>query len=196
MSKITPKIIRVNSERLLLDADNPRLPEGISKDREKIWAHMKRAYDLDELALSMSENGYFEAEPLVVIPEKISFKDGEIEKYIKYSEDNQSKFIVVEGNRRLATIQGLLDRELNYPISNDIKKQFKDLPVLFYPNRKSVLAFLGVHHLAGVRKWNVYERARYIVKLKKEGWSILDIQRKVGDKKKLCKKGLCLLSAY
>ena len=70
-----------------------------------------------------------------------------------------------------------------------MKEQFKKLPVLFYPNRDDVLGFLGVHHLSGVRKWNVYERARFIAQLKlKKKMSIEDIQRTIGDKKNSAKK--------
>ena len=110
-------------------------------------------------------------------------------KYDNYKTNPDNKYIVVEGNRRLATIQGLLSGDLAYLINDDIKKQLANLPILFYPNRKSVLNFLGVHHLAGVRKWNVYARARYIVGLKREqGYSIDKIQNIIGDKKNSAKK--------
>ena len=96
---------------------------------------------------------------------------------------------MVEGNRRLATMQGVLNGNLNYQFSDNIHEQLKRLPVLFYPNRKSVLNFLGVHHLAGVRKWNTYERARYIISLKRDhGRSIEEIQNIIGDRKNSAKK--------
>ena len=60
MKKITPEIIRVNSTNLILDNKNPRLPESVSHKKSKeIWKHMKKFYDLDELALSIQNNGYF-----------------------------------------------------------------------------------------------------------------------------------------
>ncbi len=133
----------------------------------------------------MVANGYFEAEPLVVIPEgKESIQDQD--EYDSYAKDEKSKFIVVEGNRRLATIKLLMSGESDYEneVTNELREQMENLPVLFYPDRKSVLAFLGVHHLAGVRKWDVYERARYIVHLKeKEGYGIDEIQKIIGDRR-------------
>lgn len=192
MQKIIPKITRVNVARLFLDAENPRLPE--SADRAKIWEHMNRAYDLHELALSIVNNGYFEAEPLVAIPKdkRAAVNASQYERYVNSA---KSEYIVVEGNRRLATVQGLqkgrlLDRDKKpYQIPADIQGQFDALPVLVYPNRDEVLAFLGVHHLAGVRKWNVYERARYVVYLKDtQNKSMDEIQRIIGDRKNSARK--------
>ncbi len=189
MGKIKPRIIRVNSDRLILDSKNPRLPESIAKGEQKqIQNHMKKAYDLEELAFSMVENGYFEAEPLVVIPEKGDIKTKQ--DYENYHEDQTNKFIVAEGNRRLATIIGLKNNEFpGIPASPNLISEFTDLPVLFYPSRDEVLRFLGVHHLAGVRKWDVYERARYIVQLKRDkGYTLEDIQKIIGDRKNSSKK--------
>jgi len=196
MSKIIPKIIRVPASRLLIDKKNPRLPVAVSsKSSEEILRHIKRAYDLDELALSMTQNGYFEAEPLVAIPKDTSFSNNEDKKYQEYLEDTRNEFIVVEGNRRLATIQELLAANLldsqrkPYPISDELRVQCENLPILVYPDRTSVLVFLGVHHLAGVRKWEVYERARYIVHLKRDvKYSMEKIQKVIGDRKNSAKK--------
>ncbi len=189
--KIRPEIIRVKADNLLLDDKNPRLPENVSiSTQEEIWEFMKKAYDLDELALSMIANGYFEAKPMVVIPKDCEFAEGQEDAYNTYKNNLESQYIVVEGNRRLSTIQGLLKNKFSECLlTNDLKKQFKDLPVLFYPNRKNVLTFLGVHHLAVVRRWRMYERASFIVKLKHEKkMSIEDIQKTIGDKRNSVKK--------
>jgi hypothetical protein len=204
MSKIKPKIIRVNSENLQLDKQNPRLPESVQNSGlNKIWEHMKNSYDLDELALSMVENGYFEAEPMVAIPKDVEFSDKESESFDKFRENEDSKYIVVEGNRRLSTIQGLLNSKLKYEVPDSFLEEVKELPILLYPNRSDVLAFLGVHHLLGVRKWNVYERAKFIVSLKrKKHMSIDSIQKAIGDRKNsarkiyVCYRLIELLSEY
>lgn len=102
---------------------------------------MKNAYDLDELALSMVENGYFEAEPMVVFPKDSEFSGDQYSEYIKFYGNTASEYIVVEGNRRLSTIQGMLDSKLKYDITDTFREYSKKLPVLFYPNRNDVLAF-------------------------------------------------------
>jgi len=190
MPKIKPKLIRVNSKNLQLDKLNPRLPESVQNSSlDKIWNHMKDAYDLDELALSMVENGYFEAEPMAAIPKDVEFTDKESGKFDEFRKNKDSKYIVVEGNRRLSTIQGLLNSKLDYKVPDSFLREVEELPVLLYPNRDNVLSFLGVHHLLGVRKWNVYERARYIASLKEEkNMSIDDIQKAIGDRKNSAKK--------
>ena len=188
-SKINPKIIRVDSTKLHLDNDNPRLPENLNE--KDIFKHIKRAYNIEELAMSISANGYFEAEPLVAIPKDIKIDSNDIDKYDEYTKNKNKEYIVVEGNRRLASIIWIREDKPEGYQDTDLE-QFKKLPVLFYPNREDVLAFLGVHHLAGVRKWNVYERARYIVKLKeKHKKQIDDIQKIIGDKKNSAKKSYC-----
>ena len=181
MNSEQPSFQTLNYEILLLDAHNPRLPESIrgTNDQEKILEFMKSAFELEELALSITKNGYFLAEPLVVIPaESASTSNG--------------NYIVVEGNRRLATIKGLLTGKfagIGVEADNGLRAQFKELPVVIYKDRSQVISFVGVHHLAGVRKWDVYQRAEYIVKLKREqNLPIKEIQNIIGDRKNSAKK--------
>lgn len=191
MKKIRPQIIRAEVNNLYLDGKNPRLPENINTgDQDKIREFMHKAYGLDELALSIASNGYFEAEPMVVIPFKEIFESGQEDQYEKYITDPNSQYIVVEGNRRLSTIQGFLKNEFkDIALKDEIRDQFDDLPVVVYPNRDDALAFLGVHHLVGVRKWNVYERARFIVNLKRnKKMTLKAIQDTIGDRRNSARK--------
>lgn len=191
MKKITPKITKTNASNLMLDGKNPRLPASMNtSNQEKIWEFMRKAYDLEELALSIVTNGYFEAEPMVVIPFKESFKSGQEEQYREYTNNPDSQYIVVEGNRRLSTIQGLIRNVFpDIPLDPAAEEQFEKLPVVVYPNRDDVLAFLGVHHLAGVRKWNVYERVLFIVNLmRNKKISLEEIQKIIGDRKNSARK--------
>lgn len=191
MKKITPKITNTNASNLMLDGKNPRLPASVNtSNQEKIWEFMRKAYDLEELALSIVTNGYFEAEPMVVIPSKESFKSGQEERYREYTNNPDSQYIVVEGNRRLSTIQGLIRNVFpDIPLDPAAEEQFEKLPVVVYPNRDDVLAFSSVHHLAGVRKWNVYERVLFIVNLKRnKGMTLEEIQKTIGDRKNSARK--------
>ncbi len=181
MSEIKTQIIKVNIKKLFLDAKNPRFPISFeTKSQDEIWECMSRAFRLEELALSMVENGYFEIEPMAVIPKKEISTQKEYDTY-KVS-DNE--FIVVDGNRRLSAIRGLIDKKFpDIKITEDLQKQFEDgVPVLFYAKRDDILSFLGVHHLAGVRSWDIYDRARYIVHLKREkGKTLSQIQDMIGN---------------
>ena len=193
MEKIIPEVTEIDSSNLLLDMKNPRIPESVAfsketNSQEAIMKFIKKTYDVEELASSISENGYFRAEPLVTIPEK-EFENYDKNKYEEYLRNKESKFIVVEGNRRLTAIKLLLRGESEHDISDELRKQFEKLPVVVYPNRKEVLAFLGVRHLAGVRKWDVYERACFIVSLKRDKKIPIEkIQKIIGDRKNSAKK--------
>ncbi|MHC4111536.1 MAG: hypothetical protein ACYSUY_10690, partial [Planctomycetota bacterium] len=64
--------LNIEIERLFLDKDNPRLPEEVQGKKESdLITALYRGFNLDELAESMSQNGYFDEEPLVVIPQKL-----------------------------------------------------------------------------------------------------------------------------
>jgi len=55
--------------RLHLDAANPRLPEEIQgRPEEELLKHLFDHFDLEEIADPMAKNGYFDEEPLVVVP--------------------------------------------------------------------------------------------------------------------------------
>ena len=71
-------LLDIKVERLELDPSNPRLPKDFrDKNQSEILSILKRYFDLDELAYSMAENGYFDEEPLVAVPKNLhsSFVD-------------------------------------------------------------------------------------------------------------------------
>jgi hypothetical protein len=161
-------------------------------------------FDVDELALSLSENGYFDEEPLVAIPidlpkefEGLSAADLEKnEKYIESLVSADTKFIVVEGNRRLATIKILLSSSIQSKlkirslpnISDEIVSDISNLPVIIYPNRNEVLPYLGVRHITGIKKWEPYAKARYVAYMIDEGRSIDEVQKIVADRSNSARK--------
>lgn len=85
---------------LLLDSRNPRLTDfGLNEGASQaeilnvLWTKMA----VDEVALSIAENGYFQHEPL-------------------YAAREGGKLHVVEGNRRLAAVKLLRDAKLRAQI--------------------------------------------------------------------------------
>ena len=45
-----------------------------------------------------------------------------------------------------------------------------------------MIAYLGVRHITGIKKWEPYAKARYIAGLAQEGSSIEEIQQTIGDR--------------
>ncbi len=186
-------LLYVSYERLFLDPQNPRLlVEDQGKEEQQIKESLKKLFFLDELAFSMAKNGYFDEEPLVAIPKILpdTFKNKSYEElkdnqeYLTFLNDNTTEFIVVEGNRRLCTVKLLLSGEVSsFPtISNEIRSDLLQLPVILYPQRKDVISYLGARHIIGVKKWDAYAKARYIAAMHEDyGLSLEEIQNSVGD---------------
>ena len=190
-------LVDVPVERLDLDAANPRLPKDLrDKGQTEVIAILKRYFSLEELAYSMSENGYFDEEPLVAVAIDLPHKFAKLDSlalthnhdYIEYL-GKEARFTVVEGNRRLATAKLLLSDELRaqlkirgWPsISRDVREDLSVLPVIVYKDRAEVLRYMGVRHITGIKKWESFSKALYIAEVIDGGIDINKIQKEVGD---------------
>lgn len=167
-----PEYVSVNA--LLFDSLNPRLTElGLGQDatQEQILETLWNLMAVDEIAWSIAKNGYFSHEPFFV-----ERKDG--------------KLIVIEGNRRLAAIQLLLDEEKRdrlrataLPrISRSRAAEIAEVPVIF-STRKGVWEYLGFKHVNGPAMWGSYAKAQYIARVRNEfGVSLRNIAEQIGDR--------------
>ena len=144
---------------LLLDEENPRLPPDVqAADQNSLLRFFDARYNLDELAESMVEEGFFVEEPLLTVPHP----DGEHR-------------IVVEGNRRLATLKLLLDEGARAAVDRTeywsglaerataMRDELDPVPTFEYDDRTELLAYLGFRHVTGVVQWTAEAKARYIV---------------------------------
>jgi len=181
--------------RLHLDNENPRLPEEAQgKGESELLNVLYKEFFLDELADSMTKNGYFDEEPLVAIPRKLprGFEsvDPNSKEFLTFVKNESTEFTVVEGNRRLATAKLLIDAKLqeklrikNWPsLTEEVADDLRTLPVIVYPERNEVVPYLGVRHIVGIQKWGSYAKARYIAKMIEDGLSIEEIEAQIGDK--------------
>ena len=148
-----PNIVMIDVKCIALDPQNPRLPEELQgASQASIWQHLAETAVLDELQESMLENGFFDHEPLIVVEEKV---DG-------------SMYVAVEGNRRLASIMGLLefDYTSDYPHGFEPRPEqltaLKRVPVYVVDDRDSVSKYLGFRHIGGLKPWSSEAKARYL----------------------------------
>jgi len=143
----------------------------------------------------MARNGYFDEEPLVAIPQKLPTRLKESapnsREFSEFISRKSTHFTVVEGNRRLATAQLLLDTGLraelrirHWPIvSEQVADDLKVLPVIVYRTRDEVIPYLGVRHIVGIQKWDSYAKARYIARMVEDGLSVDEVSARIaGDK--------------
>lgn len=177
--------INIPLDRIDLDKENPRLAEDYKKATQlDLLKVLYEDFNLDEIGFSMSENGYFDEEPIVVIPKNLPkefnisiYKDVnksqiELEKLIKQTD---IRFIVVEGNRRIATAKLLINVESRealkikphlFPVPKDdfVKEDLRTIPAIVYHDRTNVSAYLGVRHIIGLLKWEAYAKALFLSK--------------------------------
>ena len=89
--------------------------------------------------------------------------------------DADGEWIVVEGNRRLTALLGLVDPHVRGQFANPgpwdnlaarAKVQATDLvPVVLLPNRAAATPIIGFRHISGILQWQPYAQARYIARL-------------------------------
>lgn len=183
------EILRCWVENLRLDPLNPRLAETL-KDatQEELIREYYTSYDLDPLLISMSHSGYFTEEPLIGV------RDGP-------ETPDPVTFTIIEGNRRLATLKILLFEwartaagATNLPeLRTGVRERLDPVPVKEYPSRDSVIPYLGVRHIRGVKDWDALAKARYVRWLRNSGYSLSEIARLVGDRGDVVRRWLLSL---
>ncbi|MFB0552297.1 MAG: hypothetical protein ACETWQ_03185 [Phycisphaerae bacterium] len=186
--------ISIEIERLHLDRHNPRLPADIQgKGEAEVLEALYRGFNLDEIAESMAQNGYFDEEPVVVIPEKIPSRLSKTtiasKDFIDFIQKPDTEFTVVEGNRRLAAIKILLDatqrvklKIKHWPaLRAEIIENLKVIPAIVYVRRNEVVPYLGVRHIVGIQKWDAYAKARYVASLVEGGTRLENVEAQIGD---------------
>jgi len=168
-------------ERLLFDADNPRFASSDGKQSQEdllqmLWNEMA----VDEVALSIAYNGYYKQEPLLVIPADPSETDVQ-----------KKKYVVMEGNRRLAAVLLLRDASLRHKMkATDLptvdaagRARLDKLPVLIYTDRRSLWEYVGFRHINGTKPWDSLSKAAYVADVHEQYHVALDeVARRIGDR--------------
>lgn len=153
-----PNQIRPNVGLLDFDPENPRFLDafGSSDGEARAIKRMIEEENLEELVGSLGNQGFFPGEPLLVAP----------------NPQAPGRYIVVEGNRRLASL-----RVLNRIIPDELlTNSLKDLVAAAqivptevecfeFPQRRDVLKYLGFRHISGPRRWEPLSKARYLADL-------------------------------
>lgn len=202
-----------------LDPLNPRIVSYSNGNKQLSQLDLVKIlyeyFDTQTVAMSLAANGYFDEEPVIIVPEtlpdgftfdKFSNPDELTNELQSLVESGQVKFIVVEGNRRVSTIKILSDKvlrekigvEKSYPTvtSDIILEDIKTIPCIIYENREDVSKYLGVRHISGLLKWEAFAKAAYInetieKEIKKgtdDNSAIIKVQEIVGDRSDTIRK--------
>lgn len=162
-------------DNLLLDPHNPRFSEREQLDslsQDDLCLLIDKHYDALQIARSIAKHGYFASEPLIAI-----------------KDDSGERYIVVEGNRRLAALKGLASPSLRERLIAQTKAWEtltldvdlpSTIPVVVVDDRQSVVPLIGFRHISGIEPWEPIAQARFIASLADDGKSLEDIAELVG----------------
>ncbi len=137
------------------DELNPRIPNSLQgiTDEKKIIEYMIKFGNVTDLMYSIVETGYSDAEPLLVV-----------------YDESDSKYVAVEGNRRLAALKLLNDPKIatlkialiQRIVSEADSSIPQEVPCVIYETREQILDYLGYRHITGVKDWGALEKAKYL----------------------------------
>ena len=118
------------------------------------------SYQLKALRNSILTNGYVPMERVVVVP---------------YEHGEGNKYLVIEGNRRVAALKSLLrDSKVGViDLTSEQKKSYQKIPAAILETGEMSLAdaervIMGIRHIAGPRDWGAYQQAQLIFELVEE----------------------------
>lgn len=158
----------LSSDELLFDPNNYRFQDNegyvpAAEDRFHENNAQARAYDrlrkdegILDLKRSITRNGYVPIERIVVRP---------------YQHSEEEKYVVIEGNRRLAAVRWALeDYDSGYNIGESVRESLQALPVIVAeieePDEIFRASLMGIRHVGGIKEWGGYQRAKLIVSMR------------------------------
>ena len=158
-NEIEAQVQQMPIKALRLDHENPRIPaDRRGTNQIDLACELVVNEDSLEIAQSIALQGFYPHDALIAIPS-----------------DDAGIFIVVEGNRRLSALLGLIDS--NFRSSYFDASAWEELaksqnltyestiPVMVMPDRLSVISIIGNRHLKGIRPWSPFSQANYIATL-------------------------------
>jgi hypothetical protein len=162
-------------ESLRLDPENPRVPETHrTDDTADLATLLEMGFEAYPVAQSIAELGFFNAEPLIVIPNTAE----------------PGTWIVTEGNRRLTALLGLAypkiragfatpDRWEDLAEKRSISPEMA-VPVVIHDSRETTHAEIARVHVVGKLGWRPFMQARYIAARVAEGRSLQEVADLIG----------------
>ncbi|WP_281887831.1 ParB N-terminal domain-containing protein [Paenibacillus sp. YYML68] len=158
--------IRASLDNLFLDPNNYRLHSHaryspISEDKVTNPLVQKRVLDMicgdnreniRDLIDSFKTNGYLKIDNILV----------------KKVPGEKNGYVVIEGNRRVATLKSLKnDLEQGYDIGKISEEDFSEIEVVLYDDldEESYLLLMGLRHVSGIKPWSDFEQAELIMNL-------------------------------
>ena len=160
---------------LMLDRENPRIPDSLRGDsQDDLAVLLEMGFDAFAVAQSVADNGYFLGEPLPPVA----------------SPEVPGMFIVVEGNRRLTALLGLASKEIRSQFAEPERWEsvaaraglsMDDLiPIIEHVDRARTHAEVARAHVVGKLPWRPFMQARFIAARVAEGKTLAEVADLIG----------------
>jgi len=187
---IKTKEITVGLGQLMLDPNNYRLNGGeehLELSAEEIKSRQSETQqklvkeNISDLETSILKNGFLEVDKVVV---KELVEDS--------TENNLKKFVVIEGNRRVAAFKSLIseyydERKERFleDFPEQLKEKYKSINVILVEGSNEEIMdysqrLMGIRHVSGPRQWGGYQSAKLIHDMVKAGQDYKKISTLLG----------------
>jgi len=155
---------RVKLSQIYLDPNNPRLEipdkQRLSDARiieppiQSSCITELTANGIQDLIGSIKSSGFWSVDRIVLRPLK------------------DDKYVVIEGNRRVASLKTLEEAHINGRITlpQKIYESIMGFEALIYQGKNPNIAWIiqGFRHTPGIKNWNDYPKAKFLAKFEKE----------------------------
>ena len=170
---------------LFLDPNNPRyadimiMAQPVREDRVHEGNVQKKAkerilsdrFDVTQLKESIQTIGFLPVDRLVVV-----------------ELPQTGKYMVIEGNRRLAALKSLMDDFEGGAVDllDEVKASISDIPVLIIEGEDQTKrnhfarVLQGVRHVSSVKAWGPYQQAQIIVMMLDDGKQLSEVKEALG----------------
>jgi hypothetical protein len=182
---------KISPNHLLLDPNNYRFLDipsykqvnnraryGESSVQSKALniLRMTESFELKALKSSISANGFVPLEQIVV------------EAFDTDPTTNQTRYLVIEGNRRTASVKILIEENEagQVDLSDAIIESIKELPVIILDGseeerKKYQQTLMAIRHVSGIKAWGSYQQAKLVVQMFDEEYqSFAIVAEKIG----------------
>jgi hypothetical protein len=176
LSIVAPEVESLRPEEIDFDPNNPRFGNIKNSNTSQVALAERllgEPYFASELVDSFVENGFIPYEPLIV--KKIA----------------GGRYMVIEGNRRLAAVKFIRKAGSGYPAS--VVSRLDRIPALIFAaeeDRDRIRVYLGIRHLLGFREWPAESKAVFLERESKETPDLSKLLKDVGLKKREARRFL------
>ncbi|MCA9929656.1 MAG: ParB N-terminal domain-containing protein [Anaerolineales bacterium] len=150
---LDPNNYRYQDNLNFVHADESRSHEESVQDRD--YRRLRNEESLVQLKNSFLANGFIPVERLVV-------------RHYTHTEDE--KYLVLEGNRRLAALMWIAeDYKAGVSVSPHVLESLDSIPVIAVRVQDDPAFYeslMGVRHVSGIKEWGGYQRAKLVVALR------------------------------